>query len=412
MRAIAVAVIGVLLLSAAAPAYADTIYLPSPQSDQLNGFELFEALGAARERLPGSLVPGDVTNDELVQVEVTGDGSVKHVSDRQRIGLTGAGDYDIREAGPALSAIALGDEPPVLDFGDVVWQGFCPGNRQLGAELVLDPQLESAHLPLRATVSFAAAGRQPAAHVSGTSLSEPGTVSLTITNTTRQRTVLPTAADAPALPVAAALDDARAAAQAPAVARLPTIRTTLPTDLQVTGATTRRAIQIVPLRLNGTLRLLPSHPATAGGASRPDAVSLNGVLQGTMTFTLATKGEGTLELDLTAVPVLEPGPLTPPEGFRSWRAWAAAEPSAAERRSALDLLVQTAATGARASAYSPYLGPELGPAGRTVFHYVLPRAASPVVPTRPLRPRLVPIGLAILGVLTLMGTAVVVWRRS
>jgi hypothetical protein len=411
MRARAVAVIALLLLSSAAPAYADTIDLPSPQSDQLNGFELFEALGAARERLPGSLVPGNVTNDELVQVEVAGDGSVKHVSDHQRIGLTGAGDYDIREAGPALSAVALGDQPPVLDFGDIVWQGFCPGNRQLGAELVLDPQLESAHLPLHAVVSFAA-GSHPAAHVSGTSISGPGTVSLTITNTTRQRTVLPTAVDAPALPVAAALDDALAAARAQAVARLPTIRTTLPTDLQVTGATTRRAIQIVPLRLHGTLRLLPLHPMTAAGASRPDAVSLNGVLRDTMTFTLATKGEGTLELDLTAVPVLEPGPLTPPEGFRSWRAWAAAGPGAAQRRVALDLLVQTAATGARASAYSPYLGPELGPAGRTVFHYVLPRAAFPVVPPRPLRPRLVPIVLAILGVLTLMGSAVVVWRRS
>lgn len=409
----AAVVIAVLLLEAAIPAHADTIDLPSPQSDQLGGSELFETLGSPRERLPASTVPGTVTNNELVQVEVAGDGSIQQVADQQRIRLTGEGDYHIREAGPARSAVALGDEAPVLDTGDIIWQGFCPGSRQLAAALSLDPQIESTHLPLRMTLSFAAAGHHPAALARGARVPGPGTVTLTIANTTRQASALPTAADTAARPVATALDNALAATHDPTAARLPTNRTTVPRDLRVTGATTRRATQIVALRLHGALRLTAAtHPVTAAGDSLPDAVSLNGMLEDTISFTLATHGAGTLELDLTAVPALDPRPLTPPRGFRSWTAWAAAGPTAAQRRAALDLLVQTAATGARASAYSPYVGPQLGPAGSTVFHYAFARADSPVAPTPSLTPRPVPIGLTILGGLMLAGGAVVVWRRS
>src|SRR5439155_22352693 len=132
-----------LLLAFASPAHADTIELPSPQSEQLDGFELLGILGVSRDRLPAATVPGSVTNDELVNVEIAGDGSIERVREQQRIGLTGEGDYYIREAGPARSVIALGDEPPLLHFGDIVWQGFSPGSRQLGAELTLDPRIES-----------------------------------------------------------------------------------------------------------------------------------------------------------------------------------------------------------------------------------------------------------------------------
>lgn len=406
--------IAVLLLSSPSPASADSIDLPRPQSEQLNGFELFEMLGVSRDRLPASTVPGTVTNDERVNVAVASDGSVQQVRDQQRIELTGEGDYHIREAGPARSAVALGDDPPVLDFGDIVWQGFSPGSRQLGADLTLDPQIESAHLPLRVTLSFAAAARPRVAVVPSAPLPGPGTFTLTITNTTQQAIVLPTAADAPARPVAAALDRALNAARDPAPARLPTIRTALPTKLAVIGATTRRATPLVPLRLRGELRLTDgvTRTTSAAGVRSPHAVSLDALLQDSITFTLATHGAGTLELDLTAVPVLDLRPLTPPHGDRSWAAWAAAGPTAAERRSALDLLVQTAAIGARASAYSPYVGPHLGPAGGTVFHYALAPAASPVTPTRALKPRLVPIVLSVLAALLIAGGGIVIWRRS
>ena len=414
MLAQAVAAIAAALLSSPSTASNDFIDLPRPQSEQLNGFELFEMLGASRDRLPASTVPGPVTNNERVNVEVASDGTVQQVRDQQRIELSGEGDYHIREAGPARSAVALGgDEPPVLDLGDIVWQGFSPGRRQLGADLTLDPQIESAHLPLRLALSFAAAAGRRVAIGPSAQLPGPGTVTLTITNTTRQMTVLPTADDAPAQPVAAALDSARSAARGLSAARLPTIRTTLPAQLPVTGASTRRATQAVPLRLRGELRLTGvARSVAAARVQHPLAVRLDGILQDSITFNLAIDGAGTLELDLTAAPALEPQPLMPPHGVTTWATWAAAGPSAAERRFALDLLVQTAAIGARAAAYSPYLGPHLGPEGSTVFHYALAPAASPVMPTRVLRPRPVPIALTVLAALLLVGGGVVIWRRS
>jgi hypothetical protein len=408
----AAAVIAAVLLSS--PSAADSIDLPRPQSEQLNGFELFEMLGMSRDRLPASTVPGSVTNNERVNVTVAGDGSVQQVRDQQQIELTGEGDYHVREAGPARSAVALGgDEPPVLDLGDIVWQGFSPGYRQLGADLTLDPHIESAHLPLRVALSFAAAAGRGVAIGPSAQLPGPGTVTFTITNTTRQGTVLPTADDAPARPMAAALDSARTAAGSPSAARLPTTGTTLPTKLLVTGASTRHATQVVPLRLRGELRLTGvARSVSAARVTHPLAVDIDALLRDSLTFNLATDGAGTLELDLSAVPVLDLQPLTPPHGVRSWGAWAATGPSAAERRSALDLLVQTAAIGARAAAYSPYLGPHLGPAGSTVFHYALAPAASPATSTRALRPRPVPIALTVLAALLLAGGGVVIWRRS
>jgi hypothetical protein len=411
----AAAVIAAVLLSSPSAATADSINMPRPQSEQLNGFELFEMLGVSRDRLPASTVPGSVTNNERVNVTVAGDGSVQQVRDQQQIELSGEGDYHVREAGPARSAVALGgDEPPVLDLGDIVWQGFSPGYRQLGADLTLDPLIESAHLPLRIALSFAAAAGRGVAIGPSAQLPGPGTVTLTITNATRQTTVLPTADDSPAQPVAAALDSARTAARGPAAARLPTVGTTLPAKLPVTGASTRRATHVVPLRLRGELRLTGGVATSISAAhvQHPLAVRLDGILHDSITFNLAVDGEGTLELDLTAVPVLDPRPLIPPHGVSTWATWAAAGPSAAERRSALDLLVQTAAIGARAAAYSPYLGPHLGPAGSTVFHYALAPAASPVTPTRALRPRPVAIALTVLAVLLLVGGGVVIWRRS
>ena len=400
--------IAAVLLSSPSAATADSIDLPRPQSEQLNGFELFEMLGVSRDRLPGSTVPGPVTNNERVNVTVASDGSVQQVRDQQQIQLSGEGDYRVREAGPARSAVALGgDEPPVLDLGDIVWQGFSPGYRRLGADLTLDPLIESAHLPLRIALSFAAKAGRGVAVGPSARLPGPGTVTLTITNATRQTTVLATADDAAAQPVAAALDSARTAARGPAAARLPSVGTTLPAKLPVTGASTRRATQVVPLRLRGELRL--TGDARSISAAR---VNIDAVLRDSITFNLAADGAGTLALDLTAVPVLDLQPLTPPHGVRSWTTWAAAGPSAAERRSALDLLVQTAAVGARAAAYSPYLGPHLGPAGSTVFHYALAPAASPVTSTRALIPRPVPIALTLLAALLLAGGGVVIWRRA
>ena len=395
-----------LLLAAAGPCYADTIELPAPQADQLGGSELFQALGVPQDQLPGYLAPGPLRNDELVQVEVSGDGRVTRVRDEQRIQITGTGDYFVREAGPARAAVALGGDVPVLSFGDVLWQGFSPGSRQLAARMELDPELEASHLPLAVSLSFAAGERRSTVDPDG-QLREPGVLTLTLDNLSRQQVSLPTGTDAAARQLAPALDRLLAEARGADAGRLPTTRTGIPPELQVTARGTRQSVQLMPLRLRGTLRV------TATGAAGPvDAVRIDTLLQASARFSLTVRRPGKAALELTATPALDPRSLLPPRGLASWSAWAASGPPAAERRAALDALVQAAATGSRASAYSPYLGSQLEPQGRTVFRYALattrPVAAGPAR----LTPRPVPIGLAILGALALLGSGAVLWRRS
>ena len=74
--------------------------------------------------------------------------------------------------------------------------------------------------------------------------------------------------------------------------------------------------------------------------------------------------------------------------------------------------MQAAATGARASAYSPYLGSQLEPRGHTAFGYRLAAVRTAGPASTRLTPRPVPIGLAVLGALALLGSGVLVWRRS
>jgi hypothetical protein len=396
-----------VLLTLAGPCYADTIELPTPQADQLGGSELFQALGTSRDQLPGYLAPGPLSNDELVQVETTGDGRVTRVADEQRIQITGTGDYYVRESGPARAATAAGGDAPVLSLGDVVWQGFATGSRQLAARIELDPEIESRHLPLRIGLTFTAAGGRPTALGTDRQVPGAGTVTLTVENTTAQRLSLPTAADADARLLAGTLDRVLAEARRGGSGRLPTTRAGIPAQLPVTGDATRQAVQLVPLRLSGALSV-----RTDGPAGQLSTVRLDSLLRGTSRFAVSVRRPGKVALELTAVPALDPAALAPPRGLTSWSAWARSAPPPAERRAALDLLVQAAATGSRASAYSPYLGSQLETRGRTTFRYQLAAARSEGPARARLTPRPVPISLAVLAALALLGCATVVWRRS
>ncbi|MCU1672972.1 MAG: hypothetical protein JWN77_1085, partial [Frankiales bacterium] len=76
------------------------------------------------------------------------------------------------------------------------------------------------------------------------------------------------------------------------------------------------------------------------------------------------------------------------------------------------LLVQVAASGARASSYSPYLGADLPGTGSTVFRYAF-AAPETVVAARPaLQPKKGPIALAALAVLLLLANGALIWRES
>ncbi len=119
-----------------------------------------------------------------------------------------------------------------------------------------------------------------------------------------------------------------------------------------------------------------------------------------------------LDLDLTAIPALDARLLQPPAGAATWAAWAAAGPAVEARRQALDLLVATAATGARATSYSPYLGADLPGTGTTTYRYAF--AAPEQLPRvrEALTPRSGPIALAAVALLLLVGNGVLLWQRS
>lgn len=410
---------GALLLLLPGVAVADEVELPTSDAAQLAATTILKQLPGFRpDRLLPSDVPGPVVNDEVVRVGVAGDGTVTRVVLEQRLRLVGTGDYAVRERGPAREATSLSADPaPVTRRGAVVWQGFSPGARELAARLVLDPQIEAVHLPVGIEVSFAGQGGprplDPGGRVPG-----PGTVTVRLKNLTEQPTVLPTGTDVRPGDVAGLLDRALAVARRPSAARLPSTDAGLPERLQVEDAAEVQATQAVPFRLTGTLRLVGTSGEVAGPATTalPDGARFAGVLGGVggvpeASFTVRVAGPGSLALDVSAVAALDTRALTPPRGLPSWRAWAAAAPPQAERKAALDLLVQVAATGARASSYSPYLGADLAGTGSTSFHYAF-APAERVAPRRAeLEPRWGAIALASLALLLVLADAGLIWRR-
>ncbi len=390
---------------------ADALERPSPAEPRAQDLALLREVRARADRVLVSNVPGPVVNDELVLVGLSGSGSPERVLIEQRLSLTGTGDYNVRERGPARASEALGDEPPpVTKFGAVVWQGFSPGARELAARLTLDPAIEAARLPLEVTVSgtpLSPGGLVPAA----------GQVVLRLTNRTAQPTTLPTAADADATAVAQALDVARAAAQAPAGPRLPAAGSGLPTDVPTTGDGQVAAQSSVPLRVTGTVRLVDGATGTVGGPATtavPGGAEVAGTLAPgtTAEFVVDVTTAGRLDLDLTVIPALDPRSLVPPEGAATWAAWAAAGPDQAARRAALDLLVATAAIGARATSSSPYLGADLPGTGTTRFLYSFAALERAPAVAAALEPRPLPIALAGMALLALGGGAVRLWQRS
>jgi hypothetical protein len=405
------------------PARADSITLPTPEAAQVQENKLIVRVGGRPDRLKPSIVPGEVRNDERVLVGLGGDGSVRTVALEQRLDVMGVGDYAIRERGPAREATSLGSErPPLTQRGAVVWQGFTPGHRSLAARLILDPQIEAQHLPLTVTVSFTGADGRARALGDGGRLPGPGTAHVTLANVTSQAQQLPTGSDAPAAELAGPLDAALRVAEHPSAARLPSTDDRLPASLTVDGGATVDATQGVPLRLTGRLRLVGTTGSVTGPATTPtaDGATFTGTLGGsvsgtesaTVTFDVRTDGAGSLVLRLDAVGALNARELAPPRFLATWRQWAASHPPPAERKAALDLLVAVAATGARASSYSPYLGADLEGTGSTSYDLSFAPPAAVAVGRPGLHPEWGALSLAGAGTLLLLGGGYAVWRRS
>jgi hypothetical protein len=142
------AIVVVIALWTAGAATASTFQLPSPTKPLDSRVPLGAATPAGPAQLPRS---ARAANNQTVLVDVAESGAVTRVRVRQRLTLTGLGDFFFQIPAPVRDVRALPESQsePGLRRNAVVWQGFSPGRRVLAAELELAPRAAAPALPLR-----------------------------------------------------------------------------------------------------------------------------------------------------------------------------------------------------------------------------------------------------------------------
>ncbi|HET6817739.1 MAG TPA: hypothetical protein VFH66_10990 [Mycobacteriales bacterium] len=387
------------------------IRLPVPvhDVDPLQGVNL----GLRKDRLLTSVVPGSASDREDVVVALGPGGSPAAVTDTQQLRINGAGNYIVRELGPARAAVGLGDTvPPVLELGTVVWMGFSPGHRELSARLTLDPGIEAARLPLAVALQLRDGSGRVHALAPGGRAPVDGTLTVTLTNQTISRRTVDTGTADPG-PLAAALDRLRRAADRPEAAVPPVGGAGLPAALpgQRTG---ERSLDVVaPLRITGTLRVPGARPAVSGPGTTPlaDGVAVAGTLSGSVDFSVRLRAGQHVAVRLDVRPWPDPRTLEPPAPAKSWRDWAASAPDAAAVAGATDTLVAGAAASARAAEYSPYLQADVPGPDLSTFTYVIASAAQTPRTASALHPRPAAIALTLVAAAAVVGNAALLRRR-
>jgi hypothetical protein len=373
-------------------------------------------LGFRPDRLLKSVVPGPVVNTEQLTVGVGPTGAPAVVTDLQQLVITAPGNYIVRELGPARRTEALGDTvPPVLELGQVVWQGFSPGRRTLQARLTLDPAIEAHRLPMSVRLVFRDARGRP--HVLGPGGRVPvaGTLSVTITNVTGAPRVIGLGIG-DAGPLGADLDLLYAAARAPRAAVPPYAGAGLATTLAGSYRGDEQISISAPLRVTGSIGVSPGTAQVRGPGTTPTSTGADvaGTLDGSASFDLDVSAGQQLRMDLDARPWLDPRSLDPRTVVppaASWPAWARSRPDAGARQAATTTLAEAAAAAARAAEYSPYLQADTPGTDLSTFRYVVaPESATPragdVIRAKPAA-----ITAAAFALVAIAGNAALLWRQ-
>jgi hypothetical protein len=365
------------------------------------------------DRLRKSSVPGRVNDREDVRVELGPTGAPATVTDTQQLMIRGAGNYIIRELGPAREAVGLGDTvPPVLELGTVVWQGFSPGRRDLSARLTLDPGIEAARLPLSVRLDFTDRAGRTRPLGPGAQAPAAGTVAVTLTNNTTSTRVI-RSGRASLRPLARALEALRRAGEHPRPAVPPTGGNGLPASLP--GATTGSlSVQVTsPLRVTGTITAPGGSNAVRGPATTlaTGGVSIAGTLSSTASFAVRVSAGDRVGLDLDVRPWLDPRTVAPPSPAKTWLQWERSRPGGSAIADATQTLVLAAAASARSAEYSPYLQADApGPDLSTFTYLVAPPRRLPPVRAN-MQPRPGAIAAAAVALLAIIGNAALLRRR-
>ena len=370
------------------------------------------ALGLRRDRLLTSVVPGPVRNTELVTAGIGPTGAPAVVTDLQQMVVTKPGNYIIRELGPARRAVGLGDTvPPVLELGQVVWQGFSPGTRTLRALLTLDPGIEAHRLPMAVGLAFHDRSGKGRPMRPGGEAPSDGTLTVTLVNqTATPRTIV--LGEGSLRPLATALQALLTAARHPHAALPPYAGDGLPTTLPGRVTSGEQVDVAAPLRVTGRIGITgatgspvqgPGTTADAGGAQ------VAGTLDGSASFTVAMRAGQRLVVDLDVRPWLDPRLLVAPAA--SWQQWAASRPSTADVADATRTLAEAAAASARAAEYSPYLQADTPGPDLSTFRYVV--AAPGATPRADEAVTAKPAGIAaaLVALAAIAGNAALLWRQ-
>jgi len=125
-----------------------------------------------------------VDSDQVVTVGVDDTGRPVTLGVVQRLRLTGQGDYLYSIPAPVLSVVQTPDSAsfPGRRQGAILWAGFSPGKRLLGARATLAPRKIARYLPLRVRLQTLVDGRPLAA---GERRSGALSLSLTLQNATQ-----------------------------------------------------------------------------------------------------------------------------------------------------------------------------------------------------------------------------------
>ena len=369
--------------------------------------------GLRKDRLLKSVVPGPVANTEALTVAVGPTGAPAVVTDLQQLVISAAGNYIVRELGPARRAVGLGDTvPPVLELGQVVWQGFSPGTRTLRAELTLDPGIEAGRLPMSVRIGFRDRQGHPRSLRPGGVAPSDGTATVTLVNATGiPRTVA--LGRAATRPLARALDAMYDAARAPRAAVPPYAGGGLPVALPGVHNGDEQLTVVAPLRVTGTLGVAEAAAgpvAVRGPGTTPSAAGAQvaGTLDATATFEVDLRSGQHLRADLDVRPWLDPRTLVPPAA--TWKAWAASHPDAGAVRDATTTAAEAAAAAARATEYSPYLQADTPGTDLSSFRYVIAAATATPRAGDVIRAKPGAITAAVVALVAVAGNAALLWR--
>jgi hypothetical protein len=302
---------------------------------------------------------------------------------RQRLLLSGKGDYQLSIAAPVADVHAApgSQSEPGLRADQLLWAGFSPGRKVLAADVIVRTRPAARYLPVRVRVR-----------------TEPGGATLTVTNATQTPEIEYTG-KVGALQMGTLLDQTRRASLAGE-----RLRPTYATFEGLVGVSKQPALIEAPLKVEGQLALPGGRPVSFArvlGDGRP------------LSFRVQARGEGTPQVRLRVTPASVTRLLRPP-GASTWT-------EAVRRRglapaTLLRQLIESRMRLVRSDQYQSFLAnPDPNGSGRSVYVYETVAARAPS-----LSPResggdgsdALLVTLVAVGSVVLAGGAVVLWAHS